>query len=274
MGVSRWVLDAAVSCYALCVVLLFVDVMQPRRIVNRTALLLLFFVFACETAVLFERLQASGTVPVYTGFDVMLLMSWLILLVALVVNAFFRIHLVLFLVNVLAFGFVVFDAFAHSGHQVYAARQGDVLVLHIICALFSYVAFSFAFVFSLIYLVQERFLREKRWNRLYFLLPSLERLDTYAFRCIVVGFPFLMIAMVLGAIWGKLTLGRFLFMDPKPLVTTILWLMYGIYLILRLRSGWGGAKLIWYNVLCFTGVIVNFVVIGSFSLFHQAAWRM
>jgi HemX protein len=266
---SRLVIDISVLCYAASLVLLFVDAIQPRRAVNRTALVLLFLVFVAETFVLLHRLQTSGAVPVYTSFDVMLLLSWLILLVAVVVNTFFRIDLVLFFANALGFAIVVFDAFAHVGRVVYTARQGDVLVLHITCAILSYAAFSFAFVFSIMYLVQDKFLREKRWNRMYLRLPSLERLDTYAFRSILVGFPFLLIAMILGAIWGKLTLGRFLFMDPKPLATTLLWMMYGVYLILRLRSGWGASKLIWYNVICFTGVIVNFVVIGSFSLFHH-----
>lgn len=269
MLASHVFIDISVFCYAVSMVLLFSDVLQPRRTVNRAALLLLFFVFVLETVVLFSRLHSSGTVPLYTWFDVTLLLSWLILLAAFVVNAFFRIDLVLFAVNVVGFGFVVFDAFAHQGHMVYTARQGDVLTLHIICAILSYVAFAFAFVFSVMYLVQNRFLREKRWNQLYFRLPSLERLDTYTFRCISVGFPFLLIAMILGAIWAKLTLHQFLLMDAKPLATGVVWILYGVYLVLRLQRGWGGAKLMRYNAFCFVLLIINFIAVDSVSMFHR-----
>ncbi|WP_169725400.1 cytochrome C assembly family protein [Alicyclobacillus contaminans] len=265
---SRVILDGLVVVYALSLVLLFIDVVQPRRTVNRTALVLLFLVFVAETAVLLVRLRISGSVPVYTPFDVMMLVSWLILLVALVVNAFFRIDLVLFFANTVGFAIVVFDAFAAPNASMYQAREGDILAMHIASAVISYTAFAFAFVFAVMYLVQERFLREKQWNRWYIRLPSLERLDTYGFRSIVVGFPSLLISIMLGVIWGQLTLHRFLLFDPKPIVTCGLWVMYGIYLVLRMRHGFGAQRLIWWNVVCFALLVVNFVVVGNFSVVH------
>jgi HemX protein len=269
MFIGRFLYDAFVAVYAISLVLFFIDAVQPRRVLNRTALVLLFFVFLLETLVLVNRLRVSGAAPVYTPFDALLLLAWLILLAALVFNTFFRLDLLLFMANVLGFGIVAFDAFGLQATAMYTSRQGDLLILHITFALCSYAAFSFAFMFSFMYLIQDKFLREKLWTRWYFRLPALDKLDKYTYRSILLGFPFLLMAMVLGAIWGKLTLGHLLFMDPKPLATIVLWLMYGIYLLLRLRSGWGGSKLVWYNVICFTGVIANFVVIGSFSLFHH-----
>jgi HemX protein len=269
MFMGRFLYDAFVTVYAVSMVLFFIDAVQPRRVMNRTALVLLFFVFLLETLFLVNKLRLSGSAPIYTPFDALLLLSWLILLAALVFNAFFRIDLLLFLANVLGFGIVAFDAFGLQASDLYSSKQGDLLVLHITFALCSYAAFSFAFMFSFMYLIQDKFLREKRWTPWYFRLPALDKLDKYTYRSILMGFPFLLIAMVLGAVWGKLTLGHFLLMDPKPLATTMLWVMYGIYLLLRLRSGWGGAKLVWYNVICFSGVIANFLVIGSFSLFHH-----
>lgn len=269
MLTGRYLYDAFVAMYAVSMVLFFIDAVQPRRVLNRTALVLLFVVFVLASLVLVERLETSGVVPVYTPFDALLLLSWLILLVALVVNSFFRLDLFLFLANLLGFGTVVFDAFGLQASQHYAARQGDLLVLHITFALASYVAFTIAFVFSLMYLIQERLLREKKWTHWYFRLPALDSLDKFALRSIVAGFPLLLVAILLGTIWGKLTIGHFLLMDPKPLATALLWMMYGVYLVLRLKSGWGGVKLSWYNVLCFAGVIMNFVVVGNFSLFHH-----
>jgi len=269
MLLGRLVYDAMGVFYAVSLVLYFMDAIQPRRRLNRAALLLLFVVFACETGLFAVRLRDLGYMPVYSRFDVLLLLSWLILLVALVVDAFFRIDLLLFFANVLGFAFVAFDTFARQGRLTYLSNQGDLLVLHISLAILSYVAFSFAFVFSIMFLIQDRFLREKRWNAWYLRLPSLEQLDAYAYRSILFGFPILLLAMILGEIWAKLALSKFLWLDAKPIATTLLLLMYGLYLLLRLYRGWAGQKLVVYQIVCFLGVLLNFVVIGSFSVFHH-----
>lgn len=266
---SRWLYDVFAVLYAASLVLFFIDAVQPRRALNRTALVLLFFVFSLETAFFLTRLSALGYVPVYSPFDSMLLFSWLILLVALVVNTFFKLDLVLFLSNLVGFGVVLFDAFAYRLSAQYTNAQGDLLVLHISMALLSYVSFTFAFAFSLLYLIQDRLLRRKQWRGWFFRLPSLERLELYAYRAVLIGYPLLLLAMVLGVVWSELTLGFLLWKDPKPVATVTVWLMYGVYLLLRLRSNWAGRKLIWYGVVCYAGVLVNYAVVGIFSPYHQ-----
>lgn len=266
---SRWLFNFFAVLYAASLVLFFIDSLQPRRVLNRTALVLLFLVFCLETTFFLDRLNALGYVPVYSPFDSMLLFSWLILLVALVVNAFFRIDFVLFLSNLVGFGIVLFDAFAYRYSSPYTHAQGDLLVMHISMALLSYVSFTFAFAFSLMYLIQDRLLRRKQWRGWFFRLPSLERLELYAYRSVVIGYPLLLVAMVLGVLWSELSLGYLLWMDPKPIATFVVWLMYGIYLVLRLRSNWAGRKLIWYGVICFGGILVNYAVVGIFSTFHK-----
>ncbi len=266
---GRGIFDIFVVIYAVSLVLFFMDAIQPRRRINRTAVLLLFLVFCLETVFFLNRLWSSGTLPVYTPFDVSWLVSWLVLTVALVVNAFFPIGLFLFFANVFAFAIVAMDAFGFQGHIVYTARQGDLLVLHILFGLASYVAFCFSFVFSLMYLVQNWLLRKKRWNRWFFQMPPLARLENYAFSSILIGLPLLLISIVLGSVWGKLTLNRYLLTDPKLLTTVGLWAMYGIFLVLRNRPGFGTRRLVWYNLVCFLGTILNFVVINGFSLVHH-----
>lgn len=270
MAVSHWVYELFGASYALSIVLFFVDAFHPRRSVNRTALLLLFVAFVLETIFLFVRLRLQGQIPVYTKLDSLLLLSWVIMLLALVVDTFYRVDLLLFMANVIGFGFVVFDLFGGVMQTKYSARVGDLLALHIALAVLSYAAFTFAFAFSLMYLIQDRLLRTKRFTRWYFRLPSLERLDRYANRAILMGFPLLTVAMVLGMVWGKLTVGNFLFTDPKSVFTECLWCMYGIYLLLHVKNGWGGTKLMQYNLVCYIGVIVNFLYIGKLSFFHHA----
>jgi HemX protein len=270
MAGAHLLYDALTVFYAGSLMLFFVDVIQSRRIVNRTALVLLFIVFLLETGILLQRLAELGRASMYSSFDSLLLLSWLILLVALVVDTFFRLDLLLFFANVIGFTLVVSDLFMRQRPLLYTSGAGDLLALHVTLAMASYAAFTFAFVFAAMYLIQEWCLREKRWNGWYFRLGSLEQLDQFAFIGILIGFPLLLFAMVLGAIWGEVRLGRLLLWDPKSIATAALWVMYGVYLLLRLRSGWGGRRLAWYSVVCFFGVLTNLVCIGSFSWFHRS----
>lgn len=268
---SRPLIDALAVLYALSLVLFFVDSLRPRRTINRVALVLLFTVFALLTVLMVTRLTHFGYVPLYSRFDLVLLLCWLILLVGVVVHTFFRVRLMLFFTNLLTFFLVMYDVFARQVQLPYAHRQGDLLMIHITTAALSYAAFAFSFLFSIMYLIQEHLLRRKYWNRWYFHLPSLDTLDTYSYISILIGLPLLLVAMVLGMIWSNVSMGYFVFWDPKPVATLVLWLMYTVYLLFRLRSGWGGRRLAQYSLVCFVGVVINFIVVGDFSVFHHSA---
>lgn len=271
MVLGRFLLDSFVVCYAGSLLMYFVDAVEPRRVVNRTALFLLFVSFCLETAFLLRQLRQDGLTAMYTRFDVTLLTAWLILLVALAVNSFFRIDIAVFLANLLGFLIVLGSSFSYSGHAVYTAAQGDLLVFHIALAIASYVAFAFSFIFSVMYLLQERWLRVKRWNGWFFRIPSLARLDVYATGALVVGFPALLISIALGAVWGKATAQVRPFIDdPKVWVTGIVCVAYGALLFLRFRTGWGTVRFVWLNVACFIVLVLNFALVGHFSANHRA----
>ncbi|MCL6631596.1 MAG: cytochrome c biogenesis protein [Alicyclobacillus herbarius] len=265
----RFLFDTLTVLYAVSLMLFFIDAMRPRRLVNRTALVLLFGVFVLETALLWQRLASLRRAPLYTSFDSLLLLSWLILLVALVVDSVFRFDLILFFANTIGFVLVVVDLFMYRRPLPYTGGSSDILALHILLAVASYAAFSFAFVFAAMYLVQEWCLRARRWNGWYFRLGSLESLDQLTFIGVLIGYPLLLSAIVLGILWGEVRLGHIPVQDPKVIATILLWLMYGVYLLLRLRRGWGGRRLAWYAVICFFGVLANLVVVGIFSWLHR-----
>ncbi|MBX6353401.1 MAG: cytochrome c biogenesis protein CcsA [Thermoflavifilum sp.] len=267
---SRWLADASTLFYAATLALLFIDALQPRRPLHRAALVLLFVVLVAQTGLLWVRFEELDNLPVYSPADALRLAAWLVVAAALSVNAWFPTDLTLFFINVVGFAWVVFSNFSASAAVDGVGHGGDLLFLHVMLAVGSYVAFAFGFVFSFLYLVHDAMLRAGRWGSWYFRLPSLERLDTLAFRCAAVGVPLLLAAIVSGMLWGHMRFGRWLWWDPKPIVTMLIWLAYGVYVLLRMRSGWGGRNLAWVNVLCFGGVIVNFVAISSLSGFHRA----
>jgi len=99
----------------------------------------------------------------------------------------------------------------------------------------------------------------------------LERLDDLAYRAVAVGFPFFTVGgLFFGAVWAKHAWGRYWGWDPKETFMLVTWLVYVLYLHVRLRRGWRGRRTAWIAVLgfflaLFTFAGVNFLVRGLHS---------
>lgn len=261
--------DVMTFIYAIALLLYFFDFIQPNRKVNRTALLFLSVVWVIQSVFFVLRMLELNYVPVLTTFETMIFFSWILITFSLVINFLYKIDLFVFFTNVVGFAVVAFVTFSDKGaSSIASSLQGDLLVLHITMALLSYACFLLATIFSIMYLIQERLLKEKRWNELFRRLPALDQLDAFTYRLIVFGFPLLLIAMILGAIWYDVKYGHILLLDPKPLVSVGLLALYGTYLYLRLSAGWLGRKLAWLNIVAFVGVIINYLIVGRFG-FHN-----
>jgi len=101
----------------------------------------------------------------------------------------------------------------------------------------------------------------------------LETVDIWSYRIIGLGFPFLTIGIISGAVWANEAWGSYWSWDPKETWALITWLVFAIYLHSRLLKGWQGQKaailgscgffVIW---ICYLGV--NFLGKGL----HSYGW--
>ena len=101
----------------------------------------------------------------------------------------------------------------------------------------------------------------------------LQTIDTWSYRIIGLGFPFLTIGILSGAVWANEAWGSYWSWDPKETWALITWLVFAIYLHSRLLKGWQGQKaaalgtcgffVIW---ICYLGV--NFLGKGL----HSYGW--
>ena len=71
-------------------------------------------------------------------------------------------------------------------------------------------------------------------------LPDAKKLDDIIYRVITVGFPFLSVGIVLGAVWAHYSWGRYWGWDPKETWALITWFVYAVYLHTRITLGWTG----------------------------------
>ena len=104
-------------------------------------------------------------------------------------------------------------------------------------------------------------------------LALLQTIDLWSYRIIGLGFPFLTIGIISGAVWANEAWGSYWSWDPKETWALITWLVFAIYLHARLIKGWQGKQaatlgscgffVIW---VCYLGV--NFLGKGL----HSYGW--
>jgi HemX protein len=79
--------------------------------------------------------------------------------------------------------------------------QGPWFTLHVLLAALGYVGLTVAFAASLMYLLQFKQLKRKRFGAIFRVFPPLETLDRLGERALLAGFPFLTLALVVGWAW-------------------------------------------------------------------------
>jgi ABC-type transport system involved in cytochrome c biogenesis permease subunit len=109
------------------------------------------------------------------------------------------------------------------------------------------------------YLMQERLLKSKQFNVLYFKLPPLDFLDALNQRSILFGFPLLTLGILTGAVSAQLTLGSYLSWNPEQVWALITWVFYFVVLMGRVTVGWRAKRAAYLTIVGFAGVILTFI---------------
>jgi ABC-type uncharacterized transport system permease subunit len=137
------------------------------------------------------------------------------------------------------------------------------ITLHVVTNLLGVALFLLAGGAAVLYLVQERRIKEKRHAARVGNLPALDTLDYAEHRFLVAGFPLLTLGIVTGTYWAqKLEIG-----SPDDVMRTVFgyatWLLIGGVLLLRAAAGWRGRRSAYGTIaglLCATAVLVIYLV--------------
>ena len=104
------------------------------------------------------------------------------------------------------------------------ALQSNWLILHVSLSFIGEAFFAFSFAVSIYYLI----VKDEE---------SKKKADSLIYKSIFIGYPiFTAGALLFGAIWAQNAWGRFWGWDPKETFALITWLVYTIYLHLRLLT--------------------------------------
>ena len=148
------------------------------------------------------------------------------------------------------------------------ALQSQWLVWHVLLSFVGEAAFTVAFGASIMYLLKAHGGTGSFAGRNF---PALEALDIISYRAIAIGFPVFTIgALIFGAVWAKSAWGRYWSWDPKETWALITWIVYALYLHVRVLYGWKGKNAAWISIIGYLATIftlfgVNYLLSGLHS---------
>lgn len=271
MTESKWLYEIILIIYGLSLVGYFIDFIQRNRRVNKIAFWLLSMVWVIQTVFLLSNIFLEATFPVFTIYDGLFFYAWVLVTLSLVINKLFSIHFISFFINLFSFFILLLHIMTKAQENMQdrgVELVNEILVTHIALAIISYGFFTVSFLFSIMYVIQYRFLKEKKGLKWMWRFGDLKQLDMLSFRAVTLGVPLLLIAIILGLVWAKVANAEFYWFDLKTIGSILVLAVYILYLFLRIISGYQGKSISVYNTAAFLILLINFFLFNYLSNFH------
>jgi cytochrome c-type biogenesis protein CcsB len=219
-----------------------------------------------------------GTAPVLDLRSALSFFAWCLVGVYLIVQARFKLMVLgSFVAPLAAFLMIISSAVPLAAGPVKPFFKSLWLTIHVGTVFAGDALLAIAFLAAIMYLIQERQIKQKHLGSMYSRLPSLATLDNINYYAIIYGFPLLTIGMITGSVYAQVALGRYWQWDPKEVWSLISWLFYAALLHQRLAVGWQGRRAAVMSIVCFGVLIFTFVgvslLMGGYHSFSSMGAR-
>jgi HemX protein len=270
MYVTR-IYEITIIVYALSVLLYFVDFLHNNRKANVLAFWLLAFVWISQTVFLLFRMIETGRIPILTIFEGLYFYAWVLITLSLIINRLLKVDFIVFFTNVLGFFIMALHTFAPTEHHFGVVAKklvSELLIIHITMSFLAYGAFSVSFIFSILYLIQHKLLKKKKWGKRLLRMEDLSKLDRLSHILILIGVPILLLGLLLGVLWAYIKIPNFHWYDMKVLGSFSVLVVYSFYLYQRVALKMQGKAIALWNIGSFLVLLINLFLFGSLSRFH------
>jgi ABC-type uncharacterized transport system permease subunit len=140
------------------------------------------------------------------------------------------------------------------------------IFLHVALLLAAYAALLLSLLASLLYLIQERRLKQKSPTLPW--LPPLETIDQIALKSLLFGLPCMTAGLLIGSLIAQATVGASYFRDPKILLAFAMWLVYIAMIHIRRIAGLRGRRAVYLSSFVFFLVLAVWAA-NQFSAVHR-----
>ena len=248
---------AALAVYAAAVVLQFSGTAFKKEKLLRASWLVFLAAFALHTVFLIARGVTAKRLPLSNQFEFANAFAWGVALMLIAVKKRMKADWLTVAGMPAALLVMTYAALQPMEiHDLMPALRSAWFGVHIGSAVLSYSAFVIAGVSGLRYL-----LAVKKGNAA---AHALDQMDYLSYRMIAFGFLFLTVVILSGAIWAEQAWSSFWSWDPKEVWALITWIIYAVYLHLRLRGRRKGTAMAWYVVIAVPVVFFTFAGVNTF----------
>lgn len=211
--------------------------------------------FALSTAYIVVRGVKAGRVPMSNQFEFATMFSWGIALLLVILHYTAHVEWLNLIGMLMTWGILLYaSAQPREINELMPALRSVWFVTHIGSAALSYACFMLAGGSGLRYvLISKKNPEDER----------LEQIDYLIYRFVMIGFLLLTVTIVIGAIWAEEAWSAFWTWDPKEVWALITWILYAIFLHLRLGRKKRGLTLAWYVIIAIPVVLFTFIGVNT-----------
>jgi len=247
--------------YFAAMILYFVFIAVKRDAVSKVAVIVHAAGLVIHTAAIVLRGIAAGRLPLTNQYEFATAFAWGLSLVSLVFILKFRFTVLGAFSAPVTFLIIGYAAMQSKDiHELMPALQSGWLGFHVSTAIIAYGAFGVSAVIAVIFLLRDKMKNKGFLDRH---IPKKEKLDIISYRSSALGILFLTFTIITGAIWAERAWGSYWSWDPKETWSLVTWIVYAVYLHLRIRRGWRGKSAAIFAVIGFVCVIFTYIGVNT-----------
>ncbi len=219
------------------------------------------------------RLLALRAMPLSTVFDGLSFLSFSILFIYVLIESSFKNKSSGLFILLFAFLVKLFSSFSYNWERETSELLGSpTFTIHAFLTLTGCTAITISALYALMYVIQHRNMKKRRFGVIYRQMPPLDYLERMSIRSVALGVMTLGLGIVLGHVETARVFGSSWISDPKVIITDSIWILYTVSYVMARAFKWRGRWMAYLSlsgflVLMTSGVLV-YVVSETFHKFN------
>lgn len=248
---------AILALYFIAVIIQFVGAAFKKDKLLKLAQIVFLIGFVCNSLYMIIRGVIAHRLPLSNQFEFATAFAWGIALMYVIVK--FRTKTEWLATIAMPAAFLVLSYAALQPKEItelMPALRSAWFGLHIGSAVFSYSAFIIAGCVGIKRITSAKKLEKSEEIKL-------QQMDFLSYRMVGFGFLLLTVVILSGAIWAEQAWSAFWTWDPKEVWALITWIIYAVYLHLRLKGKKNPTFLAWYLIIAVPVVLFTFAGVNT-----------
>jgi len=251
--------QTCVVVYLLATAAYLVFFLTQKTSLRQTGRVIFLVAFALHSVNLIARAIETGHTPITSHHETVSFFAWALGCCYLSFRWRYAVKNLGAFVSLLVLALMLIAAFSsRTMLPLPPALQSLWLPVHASIALFANGFLALSCIGSIMYLLQEREIKKKRFGLFFSRLPSLETLDKLNHHCLSIGFPLFTLGLITGSLWAKQAWGAYWQWDPKETWSLITWFLYAATVHQRFTVGWRGRRVAILSIVAFLSVLFTF----------------